>query len=222
MKAMILAAGRGERMRPLTDHLPKPLLEVKGRPMIEWTIAALASAGIHELVINHAHLGARIEQVLGDGARLGVHITYSPESSALETAGGIVQALPLLGQQPFIAVNGDLYCDYDFSALARRQLGADLAHLVMVPNPPHHPRGDFCLSSGRLATGKPEDSRHTFAGIGLYSSALFTGLERGVKAPLAPLLRSAMDRGQVSGELHAGPWHDVGTPERLAALNAGG
>jgi MurNAc alpha-1-phosphate uridylyltransferase len=222
MKAMILAAGRGERMRPLTDHLPKPLLEVKGRPMIEWTVAALAAAGIRELVINHAHLGGLIEQSLGDGACLGVHIAYSPEGSALETAGGIVQALPLLGDQAFIAVNGDLYCDYDFSGLTRRTLGADLAHLVMVANPPHHPAGDFCLTAGRLATSGPAAGRHTFAGIGLYSSALFDGLERGLKAPLAPLLRSAMDRGQVSGELHAGPWHAVGTPERLAALNTGG
>jgi len=195
---------------------------VKGRPMIEWTIAALVAAGIRELVINHAHLGGLIEQALGNGARLGVHIAYSPEGSALETAGGIVQALPLLGEQAFIAVNGDLYCDYDFSSLVRRTLGADLAHLVMVPNPPHHPGGDFCLSAGRLATSGPLAGRHTFAGIGLYGTALFAGLVPGVKAPLAPLLRSAMDRKKVSGELHAGQWHDVGTPERLATLNSAG
>lgn len=220
MKAMILAAGRGERMRPLTDHAPKPLLAVRGRPLIEWIISALARAGIRDLVINHAHLGTLIEQALGDGSRLGVAIRYSPEGTALETAGGIVQALPLLGDAPFIVVNGDLYCDYDFSRLAQRPLGGDLAHLVLVANPAHHPKGDFSLSGDRLASHGPPPSMHTFAGIGLYSPALFAGLVRGGRAALAPLLRSAMDQGRIGGELHAGQWHDVGTPERLAALNS--
>lgn len=218
MKAMILAAGRGERMRPLTDHTPKPLLAVRGRPMIEWTITALVRAGITDLVINHAHLGAQIESTLGDGSRLGARIRYSPEATALETAGGIVQALPLLGDAPFLAVNGDIYCDYEFGPLARCALGNDLAHLVLIPNPPHHPRGDFALAGGRLAASGPD--QHTFSGIGLYTPALFAGIARGSKAPLAPLLRAAMDAGRVSGELHQGQWHDVGTPERLAALNA--
>jgi MurNAc alpha-1-phosphate uridylyltransferase len=218
MKAMILAAGRGERMRPLTDALPKPLLALRGRPLIEWIIESLARAGITELVINHAHLGLRIEEALADGARLGVRIRYSAEGQALETAGGIARALPLLGAEPFLAVNGDLYCDFDFSALARRDLGTDLAHLVLVPNPPHHPQGDFVLQDGRLLTRG--QSAFTFAGIGLYSPALFSGVPSGHKAQLAPLLRAAMDAGRVGGELHRGQWHDVGTPERLAALNA--
>ena len=217
---MILAAGRGERMRPLTDHTPKPLLAVQGRPMIEWIIAALARAQVRELVINHAHLGSQIEQALGDGARLGVRILYSAEGEALETAGGIARALPLLGEAPFLAVNGDLWCDYDFASLAGRELGSDLAHLVMVPNPPHHPKGDFVLRGERLESMGPLTSTSTFSGIGLYRPTLFKGILPGHKAPLAPLLRSAMNKKRVGGELHSGVWQDVGTPERLAALNA--
>lgn len=223
MKAMILAAGRGERMRPLTDHLPKPLLVVRGQPMIERIIAALAQAGIRDLVINHAHLGALIESALGDGSRFGVRIAYSPEGEALETAGGIAKALPLLGNAPFLVVNGDLLCDFDFSRLSRlngKALDKNLAHLVLVPNPPQHPNGDFALEGDRLAARGDASHMHTFSGIGLYQPELFSGITTGQKAQLAPLLRAAMDAGRVSGELHRGQWHDVGTPERLAALNA--
>lgn len=217
---MILAAGRGERMRPLTDSTPKPLLKVRGLSLIERLIAALVGAGVHELVINHAHLGARIEAALGDGARLGARILYSAEATALETAGGIARALPLLGGNDFIAVNGDLLCDFDFAKLAAHKLGHDLAHLVLVANPEHHPQGDFALAGGRVASRGDAPRMHTFAGIGLYSPQLFSHIVAGDKAPLAPLLRVAMDRNRVSGELHQGLWHDVGTPERLAALNA--
>ncbi len=220
MKAMILAAGRGERMRPLTDRLPKPLLAVRGQPMIERIISALAAAGIRDLVINHAHLGALIESALGNGSRLGVCIAYSSEGEALETAGGIARALPLLGDAPFLTVNGDLLCDFDFSRLNGDILGGDLAHLVLVPNPPHHRNGDFVLADGRLATQGDAALRYTFSGIGLYRPELFAGVTAGQKAQLAPLLRAAMDAGRVSGELHRGQWHDVGTPERLAELNA--
>ena len=220
MKAMILAAGRGERMRPLTDATPKPLLKVKGVSLIEHLIAALVRADIRELVINHAHLGEQIEAALGDGERLGAHIRYSAEGTALETAGGIAQALPLLGDASFIAVNADLLCEYEFTTLATRTLGKDLAHLVLVPNPQHHPQGDFALADGRITARGGPSHMHTFAGIGLYSPQLFSDIASGTKAPLAPLLRAAMGRNQVSGELHTGLWHDVGTPERLAALNA--
>ena len=227
MRAMILAAGRGERMRPLTDRIPKPLLTVRGKALIVWLIEALARAGIRDLVINHAHLGAALEAALGDGARLHVNIRYSPEGAALETAGGIANALPLLGAEPFMVVNGDIFCDFDFAALAQRSLGADLAHVVLVANPPQHPRGDFLLHGGRVQdrhdSGDTSDSgdMRTFAGIGLYDPRLFDGIVRGSKASLAPLLRNAMATGRVSGEFHAGAWHDVGTPERLRQLDLG-
>jgi MurNAc alpha-1-phosphate uridylyltransferase len=215
---MILAAGRGERMRPLSDALPKVLLEVHGKPLIVRTIEALARRGITEIVINHAHLGHLIEGALGDGRRYGVAIRYSSEGEALETAGGIAKALPLLGAEPFLAVNGDIFCDFDFSGLAARPLGSDLAHLVLVANPPHHPLGDFSLHGSRVAdAGEP---KWTFAGIGVYQPALFAGIRPGAKGQLAPLLRAAMARGLVSGEVHRGEWHDVGTPQRLAELNA--
>ncbi|MBM3345894.1 MAG: nucleotidyltransferase family protein [Betaproteobacteria bacterium] len=222
---MILAAGRGERMRPLTDRVPKPLLVVRGRPLIEWMIAALTRARVTELVINHAHLGARIVEALGRGERLGVSIRYSPEREALETAGGVAQALHLLGDSPFLVVNSDVYCDYDFSALAARATTSfaasdDLAHLVMVDNPDHHPQGDFALAGGRIAERGAPEAMRTFSGIGLYSPRLFSGITPGQKAPLAPLLRKAMAAGRVGGERHAGLWRDVGTPERLATLNA--
>ena len=218
---MILAAGRGERMRPLTDRTPKPLLAVRGKPLIEWVIAALARAGIRELVINHAHLGEQLTAALGNGGRLGVSIRYSPEREALETAGGIAQALPLLGDAPFLVVNADLFCDYDFTQLATRALGEDLAHLVLVANPDHHPQGDFSLddSAGRVSERGAAASMLTFSGIGLYSPRLFSGIPPGHKAPLAPLLRKAMAAGRVGGERHRGQWNDVGTPERLAILN---
>lgn len=218
---MILAAGRGERMRPLTDRTPKPLLVVRGKPLIEWVIAALASAGISELVINHAHLGEQLTAALGNGGRFGVSIRYSPEREALETAGGIAQALPLLGDAPFLVVNADLFCDYDFTQLATRTLGDDLAHLVLVANPDHHPQGDFSLDdpAGRVSERGAAASMLTFSGIGLYSPRLFSGIPTGHKAPLAPLLRKAMAAGRVGGERHRGEWNDVGTPERLAILN---
>jgi N-acetyl-alpha-D-muramate 1-phosphate uridylyltransferase len=220
MKAMLLAAGRGERLRPLTDTLPKPLLAVRGKPVIAWTLERLARAGITELVINHAHLGHKIEETLGDGSAFGVAIRYSPEREALETAGGIANALPLLGSEPFIVVNGDVYCDFDFAPLLRRGLGARLAHLVLVPNPEHNAAGDFVLDGASVAMdGTP---RYTFSGIALYRPEMFAGVERGAKAKLAPLLTRAIRQGLVGGELHRGMWHDVGTPQRLAALNQPG
>lgn len=220
MRAMILAAGRGERMRPLTDATPKPLLPAGGRPLITWHIAALVRAGIRDIVINHAHLGAQIEATLGDGAQYGAHIRYSPEREALETAGGIAQALPLLGEAPFLVVNGDIACDYDFAqlprvaaALAARGL---LGHLVLVPNPNHHAQGDFFLDGDRVAA---QGERLTFSGIGVYRPALFAAVRRGEKARLAPLLHAAMAARALSGERHAGRWMDVGTPARLAELD---
>jgi MurNAc alpha-1-phosphate uridylyltransferase len=217
MKAMILAAGRGERMKPLSDAIPKCLLEVRGKTLIARVIEALARSGVGEMVINHAYLGHLIEAALGDGRRFGVSISYSPEAEPLETAGGIAKALPLLGEAPFLAVNSDIFCDFDFSALTGRQLGEDLAHLVLVGNPPHHPEGDFFLNASKVS--EAGNFRRTFSGIGLYRTELFAGVKPGSKAQLAPLLRAAMARGLVSGELHRGLWHDVGTPRRLAELN---
>jgi MurNAc alpha-1-phosphate uridylyltransferase len=221
MKAMILAAGRGERMRPLTDQMPKPLLRVGGKPLIAWHIENLARAGITQLVINHAHLGQQIEQTLGDGSRFGVPILYSREHPVpLETAGGIAHALHLLGDQPFAVINGDIWCDYDFQCLASQSeilAGSnDLAHLVLVNNPSHHPEGDFGLQNGRVTDGMP---KLTFSGIGLYKPELFSHLDRNAAAPLAPLLRKQIAMGRVSGEHHAGRWLDIGTPQRLAELD---
>lgn len=214
---MILAAGRGERMRPLTNRVPKALLEVGGKPLVTWLIERLRAGGIREIVLNHAHLGAAIESALGDGGRFGVSIRYSPEATALETAGGIANALPLLGDAPFVAVNADVFCDLDFATLVRRKLGDTLAHLVLVENPAHHPAGDFTLSGDRV--GHSAVGRLTFAGVGLYSPALFAEVRRGERAQLAPLLRAAAMAGLVSGEHFRGQWVDVGTPERLAALD---
>jgi len=210
---MILAAGRGERMRPLTDHTPKPLLRAGGRALIEYHILGLAQAGIRQIIINHAHLGGQIEQALGDGGRYGVDIRYSPEGEALETGGGIFRALPWLGDGPFVVVNGDVWTDYPFARLPEP---AGLAHLVLVDNPPHHPAGDFVLAAdGRVnEAGGP---RLTFSGIGVYRPGLFAGCTAG-RFPLAPLLRGAMSAGRVSGEHYRGGWVDVGTPERLAEL----
>lgn len=219
MKAMILCAGRGERMRPLSDATPKPLLPVGGAPLVEWTIRALARAGIVDLVVNHAHLGAALEATLGDGRRFGVTIRYSREPEALETAGGIANALVLLGDAPFLVVNGDIWCDCDYAAFAARRLApATLAHIGLVANPPHHPAGDFALADGRVVNAGAE--RLTFSGIGMYRPELFAGIAPGTKAKLAPLLRAAADAGRVTGERLACEWHDVGTPERLAALDA--
>ncbi len=216
MKAMILAAGRGERMRPLTDHTPKPLLPVGKRSLIEHLMAALADAGFRNLVINHAHLGDKIVAALGDGRNHGVRIAYSPEpEGALETGGGIFKALPLLGEGPFLVVNGDIWTDYPFSRLPRQLTG--LAHLVLVDNPTHHPNGDFGLEGTTVVA---ESARKlTFSGIGIYSPALFASCEPG-RFPLAPLLRAAMARGAVTGEHYRGVWSDVGTPARLQAIDA--
>lgn len=216
MKAMILAAGRGERMRPLTDRTPKPLLPVAGKPLIVWHLERLARAGYRDIVINHAHLGDQIEALLDDGSAWGVAIRYSEEPpGALETAGGIANAMPLLGDEPFLVVNGDIWCDLDFATLPRLA-DKDLAHLVLVPNPPHHPNGDFDLQNGRVLGVPP---RLTFSGIGRYRPELFAALERGKPAKLAPLLREAMAAKRASGQTHTGRWVDVGTPERLAALD---
>jgi MurNAc alpha-1-phosphate uridylyltransferase len=270
---MLLAAGRGERMRPLTDHTPKPLLQAGGKPLIVWHIENLVRAGITELVINHAHLGAQIEQALGDGSQFGASIRYSDEGTALETAGGIAYALHLLcspsplpplpqvgegnllpspargrgiegeGEgEVFAVVNGDIWCDYDFSRLPQQaaalKASGDAAHLVLVNNPPQHPDGDFGLIDGRLKPTplaplvREEPNRTstdkgrlggvpvlTFSGIGLYQPSLFSNIVRGTKAPLAPLLREQIALGKVSGEHHTGRWTDVGTPQRLAELD---
>jgi MurNAc alpha-1-phosphate uridylyltransferase len=217
MKAMILAAGRGVRMRPLTDTTPKSLLAVGGKPLIAWQLEKLALAGFAEVVINHAHLGHLIEAALGDGSRFGLSIRYSAESEALETAGGIALALPLLGTEPFLVINADIYSDYDYSRLPGLLLADRLAHLVLVDNPPQHPRGDFALEAGRVR----EAGRRmlTFSGIGVYAPRLFSGIPPRAKVPLAPLLRKAMAADRVSGEHYRGRWHDVGTAERLQALD---
>lgn len=214
---MILAAGRGERMRPLTDHTPKPLLPVGGKPLIVWHIEKLAKAGFKELVINHAHLGQQIETALGDGSQFGVSIQYSPEAEALETAGGIANALPLLGENPFLVVNGDVFCDYDFAQVPQLP-ASQLAWLVLVDNPEHNPGGDFGLEDGRVMDSAPV--KWTFSGFGLYRPELFAGVVRGSKAKLAPLLRAVMPQGKVGGEFFSGRWLDIGTPQRLAELDA--
>jgi MurNAc alpha-1-phosphate uridylyltransferase len=217
---MILAAGRGERMRPLTDHTPKPLLQAGGKPLIVWHIERLVRAGITDLVINHAHLGVQIEYALGDGSQHGATITYSDEGMALETAGGIAFASHLLGDEIFAVVNGDVYCDYDFERLpalaAQMQVGKDSIHLVLVDNPPHNLAGDFGLQQTRVTDVAP---KLTFCGIGLYRPDIFSHIPRGSKAPLAPLLREQIAAGKVSGEHHRGVWVDVGTPQRLDELD---
>lgn len=220
MRAMILAAGRGERMRPATDHVPKPLLPLAGKPLIVWLLERLVRAGFSEIVVNVSHLGAMIEDALGDGTALGARIQYSREAQPLETAGGIAAALPRLGAEPFLVVNGDIYTDFDFSQLRGRAalLSREgmLAHLVLVRNPDHHPGGDFGLAEGFIAARAPE--RHTFSGIGVYRPELFAPVPRGAKHQLAALLRGPIEARRVSGERYEGQWTDVGTPERLAAL----
>ncbi|PRB80839.1 N-acetylmuramate alpha-1-phosphate uridylyltransferase MurU [Pseudomonas sp. MYb185] len=214
MKAMILAAGKGERMRPLTLHTPKPLLPVAGKPLIQWHIEALGRAGLRQLVINHAWLGLQIEAAFGDGTKLGVHIDWSAEEQPLETAGGILRALPLLGKAPFVLVNGDIWTDFDFAEL--RLPAGKLAHLVLVGNPPFKQGGDFLLAGGSVAnptTPQPAEAL-TYSGIAVLSPQLFDGLVDGPQ-PLAPLLRAAAGQGLVSGEHYTGRWIDVGTPERL-------
>jgi MurNAc alpha-1-phosphate uridylyltransferase len=229
---MILAAGRGERMRPLTDTTPKPLLEAGGRPLIAWHLQRLAAAGITDIVINHAWLGERIETTLRDGSQWGVRIAYSAEApGGLETAGGIATALPLLGDSPFLVVNGDIWCDWDPAAAPAigQALSAQHAHawVLLTDNPPHHPEGDFCLHGAPRTgffgsvTDKPcaGATALTFTGIGVYHPALFRDTAAGTRAPLAPLLREAMAGNAVIGSRHAGRWIDVGTPERLQALD---
>jgi MurNAc alpha-1-phosphate uridylyltransferase len=214
--AMILAAGRGERMRPLTDTVPKPLLRIRGKPLIERHVERLAQAGVERIVINLAWLGSMIRDYLGDGSRHGVPISYSEESPhALETAGGIFRALPLLGPDPFMVVNGDIFTDYGFERLSLDDERD--AHLVLVPNPPQHPRGDFGLE-GHAAVPAAE-RQYTFAGIAVYRNEFFAGCEDGV-FPLKPLLLRGMAAKRCGAELYSGLWEDVGTPERLEALNA--
>lgn len=230
MKAMIFAAGRGERMRPLTDNCPKPLLIVRGRPLIVWHILNLVRAGITDIVINHAHLGQMIEDALGDGSKFGARIAYSAEGTALETAGGIAKARHLLGDEPFVAIAADIYCPhFDFEqvkdVLKDNDMWGnphpldkrDVAWLYLVKNPPHHPKGDFALHSFSVANeGEP---RFTFSGIGVYRMEIFDAIEPGQSAQIAPILREYAARGQVGGEVYRGDWTDVGTPERLAQLN---
>ena len=219
MKAMILAAGRGERMRPLTDTTPKPLLQVGREPLIGWHLRHLAAAGIREIVINHAWLGQQIEDTLGNGTTYGVHITYSAEGGqGLETAGGIATALPLLGSDPFLVINGDILTDIDFSDAVRQSetlLSNGLAYLWLTTNPSHNPAGDFSLLSNGLIRSEGGGERLTFSGCGLYKSELFAEIAPHRAAKLAPLLRKAMTVGKVRGHCHNGLWLDVGTPERL-------
>jgi N-acetyl-alpha-D-muramate 1-phosphate uridylyltransferase len=220
MKIMLLAAGRGERMRPLTDTTPKPLLEVGGKPLIVWHIERCARVGLTEFVINHAHLGDQIVRDLGDGKNFGVSIQYTAERNALETAGGIANALYLLGDQPFAVINADIYCEYDFAVLPERAAALnphhDSAHLVLVNNPEQHPKGDFGLRGGRVTEDAP---KLTFSGISLYHPDVFKHIPRATVAPLAPLLRNLIAAGKVSGEHYSGRWVDVGTPQRLRDLD---
>lgn len=211
MRAMILAAGRGERLRPLTDELPKPLVEIAGKPLIEFHLEALAAAGFREVVINQGHLGDLLPDVLGDGSRWDVTIHWSDEQpEALETGGGIFKALPLLGSAPFLVINGDLWTDYPFARL--RAVKCDWAHLVMVPNPAHNPYGDFGLSGARIRVSG--DRKLTFSGIAVYHPRLFDGCQPG-KFSVVPLVRSAMENHLVTGEVFQGGWNDIGTLERL-------
>ncbi|WP_262136450.1 N-acetylmuramate alpha-1-phosphate uridylyltransferase MurU [Pseudomonas sp. Marseille-Q5117] len=217
MKAMILAAGKGERMRPLTLTTPKPLVRAAGVPLIEYHLHALAAAGFNEIVINHAWLGQQIEDHLGDGSRFGLSIQYSPEGEPLETGGGIFRALSLLGDDAFLVVNGDIWTDYDFSVLHQPING--LAHLVLADNPPHHPKGDFTLIDGKVRDGEPDAQTLTYSGIAVLHPQLFDGCSDGA-FKLAPLLRNAMAKGEVTGERLKGHWVDVGTYERLAEAEA--
>ena len=216
MKAMILAAGHGTRMRPLTDHIPKPLLKVGGKSLIIWHIEKLKNTGFTDIIINIAWLGDQIPKALGDGSQFGVNLHYSDEQKdgALETAGGIIKALPFFNDEVFLVINGDVWCDYEFSNSNPLKSG-NLAHLVLVNNPEHNPEGDFALINQNIKTeGK---NKLTFSGIGYYHPDLFKNLPQG-KRPLAPLLREAMDNNKVSGESYTGDWRDIGTPERLEEL----
>lgn len=233
MKAMIFAAGRGERMRPLTDDCPKPLLKVRGRPLIVWQILSLVRAGITEIVINHAHLGHMIEEALGDGGKFGAQLMYSPEGTALETAGGIAKARHLLGEEPFVAVSGDIYCPhFNYEGVKDvlededpwgNPLAADkrdVAWLYLVRNPPFHPAGDFALNNFSIAN--EGENKLTFANIGVYRPQMFDAITPGEHAKLGPLLREYAARGQVGGDVFRGEWHNVGTIDQLEALNPSG
>ena len=216
MKAMILAAGKGERMRPLTDTLPKPLLEVRGKPLIVWHLEKLKRNGFREVVINIAHLGHKIPEYLGDGSKYGLEISYSDEQECggLESAGGIKKALSLLGEEPFMVVNGDVFCEYEFDASFK--LEDKKAHLILVPNPPHNLKGDFGLKAANVLN--KDDVMHTFSGIGYYTPSFFDKIDEGKQA-LAPFLREAIDKQDVSGEVFTNVWHDIGTPQRLKEIN---
>lgn len=219
MKAMILAAGLGNRMHPLTLHTPKPLLKVGGKPLIVWHIEKLKKSGINQIVINTAWLAQKLVDFLGDGSQFGVEIMWSHEGEGLETAGGIIHALPLLGNEPFLLVNGDVWTTYCFDSLTKRPLQQNLVHLVLVNNPPQHAEGDFILSEERAYTREQKsEAALTYSGIALISPKLFDGLEEG-KRPLAPLLKNAMYNNQVSAEKMTSDWVDVGTPERLSQLD---
>lgn len=228
MKAMILAAGRGERMRPLTDTLPKPLLTVAGKSLIEYHIEALVKSGITELVINHAWLGEKIEAQLGDGSQYGAKIVYSREKQALETAGGIIKALSLLGEEPFMVLNGDIFTDYPFAQLLSVRSdflqGDQAAHLVLAANPEQHKKGDFYCHNHQLSDeqGADKGQRYTFSGIACYKPEFFQQTIKSntlEKQALAPLLRAAMKENKVSGEVYNGVWQDIGTPQRLEEIN---
>lgn len=221
-RALILAAGRGERLRPLTDATPKPLLMAGGRPLIEWQIERLAAGGFRELVVNHAHLGSQIEAALGDGRRFGVRIRYSPESPALETAGGIARALPLLEGAPFVVVSGDIHTEFDFATLAprieaiARDPAACVAHFVLVDNPPWHAAGDMGLDGGRVRRDGP---RLTYGNIAVFHPEPFRAIAAGTRLKLFPWMYGFVDEGRVTGERYGGPWDNVGTAEQLAALD---
>ena len=215
---MLLAAGRGERLRPLTDRVPKALVEAGGKPLIEWHLERLAASGCREAVVNISHLGERIVERIGDGARFGLRVGYSREAQPLETAGGIAQALALLGEAAFLLVNADVYCEVDFRPLRALRLGPRLAHLVLVPNPPHRAQGDFSLDGETVGNGGPP--RYTYAGVAVVAPRLVSAVRAGEKVPLGPLLHRAAEARQLSGELYRGLWQDVGTAERLAELEA--
>jgi len=217
MKAMILAAGKGERMRPLTDQIPKPLLEVAGKPLIVWHLEKLAKAHFEEVIINHAYLGKMIEDYVGDGSRWSLKITYSREGSPLETAGGIKKALPLIGDQPFLVVNADIYTDFNYANIKNRNLNDFQGHLVMVKNPKEHPDGDFVLKNNQIELDGKE--KLTFSGIAIYQPKIFEDINIESVAKLAPILKKLIDAKCISGEAYQGLWFDIGTPERLSEVN---
>lgn len=220
MKAMILAAGLGQRMRPLTDHLPKPLLEVGGKPLLQYHLEALQVAGVKNVIINLAYLGEKIRAFVGDGSRFGLRVEYSVEPEPLETGGALLQALPLLGTEPFLLINGDVWSEFSLASLLQRRLSpGQLGHLVLVPNPDFHPAGDFALAKDGFLINDANVARYTFAGISLLSPEIIRNYpDARSKFPLGEVLRYGIDQKKLSGEVFAGRWSDVGTPERLLAL----